>query len=99
MVTVLLLCQKLYQTGNYGQSTGEHLHMEIAIADGNYWNPSGIGLNNAIHMWLGMYVDNTVLLRAGDFDWQNFGETPQPSEEKKKRFPWVLYAKKLRNKP
>ncbi len=87
-----------YQTGNYGQSRGEHLHMEIAIANGSYWNSGGTGLNNAIHMWLGMYVDNTVLLRTGDFDWQNFGETPQPSEEKKKRFPWVLYAKKLRNK-
>lgn len=88
-----------YQTGNYGQSSGEHLHMEIAIADGNYWNPSGIGLNNAIHMWEGMYVDNTALLRTGDFNWVKYQGGVTPTEKEKHKFPWVLYAKKLRNKP
>lgn len=65
-----------YTTGNYGQSTAEHLHMEIAVAKGKYWNPSGIGLNNAIHMWLGLYVDDTVLLRPKDYDWRIFGNVP-----------------------
>lgn len=65
-----------YTTGNYGQSTAEHLHMEIARAEGKYWNQSGTGLNNAIHMWLGLYVDDTVLLRAKDYDWRIFGNVP-----------------------
>lgn len=65
-----------YTTGNYGQSQGEHLHMEIAYAEGRYWNTDGIGLNQGLHMWEGLYVDDTVLLRTGDFDWKEYGHTP-----------------------
>ena len=68
-----------YTTGNYGQSQGEHLHMEIAYAEGRYWNTDGIGLNQALHMWEGLYVDDTVLLRTGDFDWKEYGHTPPPT--------------------
>lgn len=69
-----------YQTGNYGQSFGEHLHIEMAYAEGLYWNPGGIGLNNGIHMWNGVYVDDTELLRTGDLDWKTYGIPPIPPE-------------------
>lgn len=68
-----------YTTGNYGQSQGEHLHIEIAYAEGRYWNADGIGLNQGLHMWEGLYVDDTVLLRTGDFDWKEYGHTPSPT--------------------
>ena len=86
-----------YHTGNYGMSTGDHLHIEIAKGH-NLWNDDGIGLKNAIHCWLGMYVNDTILFRTGDFDWKIYegGITPI-NPKKRKKFKWVLYTKNLRN--
>lgn len=70
---------EFYTTGNYGQSFGEHLHMEVATVANKstpYWNSSGIGIRNAIHMWNALYVDNTVLLRPENYNWQEYGTTP-----------------------
>lgn len=91
-----------YRTGNYGQSTGEHLHMEVAHVSSKsaqYWNNGGIGIYGAIHMWLGLYVNDTVLLRPEDYNWVEYqgGVTPT-GERKEKRFPWVLYSRKFRRK-
>lgn len=94
---------EFYRTGNYGQSYGEHLHMEVAhVPDKStrYWNVGGYGIYGAIHMWLGLYVDGTVLLRPENYPWQEYGYVPPPEEEKKKihKFPWVLYARKFRER-
>ena len=92
---------EFYRTGNYGQSSGEHLHMEIASVDNTsvrYWNTSGIGIYDAIHMWNGMYVNDTVLLRPKDYNWVTWTE-PTPIElptRKKKKFPWFIYHKKFK---
>lgn len=91
-----------YRTGNYGQSFGEHLHMEVAhvpTKSTRYWNSSGYGIYGAVHMWLGLYVNDTILLRPENYNWVEYqgGVTPS-GERKEKRFPWVLYAKKFRRK-
>lgn len=68
-----------YTTGNYGMSSGEHLHMEIASVDSpneRQWNPGGIGIYGAKHMWLELYVDDTVLLRPENYDWKEYGTIP-----------------------
>lgn len=91
-----------YTSGNYGQSSGEHLHMEVAhvpTKETRKWNVGGIGIYGAIHMWLGLYVNNTVLLRPENYKWVEWNEPAPPTEKEKHKFPWVLYAKKLRNKP
>lgn len=89
-----------YQTGNYGNSTGEHLHIEAAIGgtSGSYWNSDGIGLKGGVHLYDAMYVNDTVLLRPGEFNWLTFdgGITPVESVKKSHHYPWVLYARKLR---
>lgn len=88
-----------YTTGNYGQSFGEHLHMEVASVNSKtdrYWNPSGIGIYGAIHMWNGLFVNDTVLLRPESYNWQIWN-LPVFTVEKKK-FPWVLYARKFRER-
>lgn len=91
-----------YTSGNYGQSTGEHLHMEVAhvpTKETRKWNVGGIGIYGAVHMWLGLYVNHTVLLRPEDYNWVEWNEPAPPTKKKEeKRFPWVLYAKKFRNK-
>lgn len=88
-----------YTTGDYGQSYGEHLHMEVASVASTsvrLWNTSGIGIYGAIHMWNSLYVNNTVLLRPEDYPWVEY-ILPITGESIKK-FPWVLYARKLRER-
>ena len=89
-----------YRTGNYGQSFGEHLHIEIAKVNRGdpYWNSGGIGIRGAIHMWNGFYINDTLILRDGGFDWKTYGGPTPTFGRKKKKFPWVLYSNKLRNK-
>lgn len=94
---------QFYTTGDYGYSFGEHLHMEYALVDNTsdrLWNVGGIGLYNGVHMWDALYVDDTFLAQPGSYNWLLYGETPPtPTEEtKKKKFPWVLYARKFRNR-
>ena len=73
-----------YTTGNYGQSSGEHLHMEISdVNSSNYWNSNGIGLRDAVHMWQGLFVNDTELLRTGDFNWEEYYIPPIPTSNNK----------------
>ena len=70
-----------YTTGNYGQSFGEHLHMEVASVDTpstKQWNDGGIGLYGAKHMWSELYTDDTKILRGEDYKWIDFGVPPTP---------------------
>ena len=73
--------QQFYTTGNYGQSYGEHLHMEVATVDSKsdrLWNTSGVGIYGAIHMWNALYVDDTSLLRPENYNWRVYGTPPTP---------------------
>ena len=88
-----------YTTGNYGHSYGEHLHMEVALVSDpsvQYWNTGGVGLYQGVHMWDGIFVDDTVLLRPENYNWVTYGGSGYYT--RKNKFPWVLYANKLRNK-
>lgn len=85
-----------YTTGDYGQSYGEHLHMEVAQVDSKSaqkWNTGGVGIYRAIHMWDGLYVNDTVLLRPELYNWQTYtsGYTTES------HFPWFIIANKLRD--
>lgn len=84
-----------YHTGNYGQSTGDHLHMEVARGH-VMWNNTGEHLNNPYHMWNMLAVNDTVIDDGEGLNWRVYqgGVTPTPATIKK--FPWVLYARKLR---
>ena len=88
---------QFYTTGNYGESHGEHLHMEIAKVENKntrYWNTGGIGLYKAIHMWNGLFVNQTTLLRDGGYPWQTY----KGGATIKNKFPWVLLAKRIRER-
>lgn len=88
-------------TGTNGHVTGDHVHYNIAT--GRYTAPWSGQLNNSIHIYSGCYVDDTVIYRGGGYDWVEYGDTPTPPTPSggtivKSKFPWVLYARKLRNK-
>ena len=93
--------QLWYHSGNYGQSTGDHLHMEVAKGH-VMWDSTGYHLDNPYHMWDMLAVNDTVIDYGMSLNWRDYQgvipPTPTPSEIIKHRFPWVLYAKKLRRK-
>lgn len=89
-----------YRTGTAGYVTGDHVHMCIGQGSGGYMvqRPSGNwDLSNRIHMWEGMYVNDTDIINGYGHNWIRYtGPTPTPTR-KKSRFPWVLYARRFRN--
>ena len=82
-------------TGTTGQAAGDHCHYNTAL--GHYDGWASTQLKNSIHIYDCCYIDDTTIYRDLGYPWKTFGETPTTQTSKKKNFPWVLYAKKLRN--
>lgn len=88
-------------TGSYGQATGDHLHLNIAaghyagqeqVPPNNSWQ-----LKNSIHIYNACYVNDTTIVQGYGHPWKTY-DGPTGKGLKRKHFPWVLYANKLRNK-
>lgn len=88
--------QEVGMEGTTGTSTGIHLHVEMQ--DLNRWNNVwhwSYNQSDYINPCIYMGIDNI------DDTWWIYDGTPiEPPAItiKKKKFPWVLYARKLRNK-
>ena len=91
--------QLWYHTGNYGVSTGDHLHMEVALGHVT-WNTAGTGLKDPAHIYNVMACNDTTISRGMTYDWRIYegGVVPPVEDEKRHKFPWVLYARKLRER-
>lgn len=81
-------------TGTNGYVTGDHLHFNTA--SGHYTAPWSGQLNNSMHIYDICYVNDTTLYVPMSYPWKTY-TGPTPSREKTK-FPWVLYARKLRER-
>ena len=90
--------QLCYHTGTYGQVTGDHTHTCCGqgLYQGLTVRPSGhTDLTNRIHYWDAVYVNDTIIEKGYGHDWLTYGGYLYvPS---KKKFPWVLYANKIRD--
>lgn len=84
--------------GTTGESTGVHLHVEMQVMTGSRWKWS---YNKSD------YLDPTAFMGINNVkgtQWVYDGTpvppepTPTPITSKRKKFPWVLYARKLRAK-
>lgn len=97
--TVIGQGQLWYHSGNYGHSTGDHLHMEVALGHVK-WDSSGKHLKKPAHLYDVMACNETVISRGMSYNWRDYegGKPPTPEEEEKKKFPWFIYARKLRGK-
>lgn len=86
-------------TGTEGYVTGDHVHFNCAngkYAGYEHVPPDNQGqLVNSTHIYDICYVNDTVLVNDYDYPWQDFtdGKTLRSNQ----KFPWVLYANKLRN--
>lgn len=94
-----------YYTGTFGNGQagtyGDHVHICTGIGhyDGYTQRTGGhYDLTNRYHLYDSLYVNDTVIEHdEHDYPWKTY-VSPTPVFRKKSKFPWVLYAKILRNK-
>lgn len=93
-----------YHTGTYGNVTGDHCHTCVGqgVWQGSVPRPpnNNYDLANRIHYWDGVYVNDTVIIEGYNHSWKIWdGPGPAPvisRTQRKKHFPWVLYARRFR---
>ena len=93
--------------GSGGSYVGDHLHLNVAWGSYAGWSPTTHGapyyeLRNSTHIYDGLFVNDTILVVDGGYNWRTYTgsvpPTPTTPTIKKSKFPWVLYARKLRSK-
>ena len=86
-------------TGTEGITTGDHLHLNVALGTYSGWDPetSNTRLKNSIHIYNAMYVNDTTIINGEGYNWRTWTQ-PTPTTRNKNVFKWVLYARKLRMK-
>ena len=89
-------------TGTAGNVTGDHMHFNTAngIYAGGHTVPpaSQWELVNSEHIYDICYDNDTVIVEGYGYNWQKYNGGVTPTGAKKSHFPWVLYARKLREK-
>lgn len=91
----------LGHTGTFGQVTGDHTHSCCGMGVFQGYTDRGSGrydLTNRIHYWDACYVNDTVIVQGYNHPWKNWNGPVPPPRARKAKFPWVLYARKLREK-
>lgn len=90
-------------TGDSGNVTGDHTHFNTAYGTYAGWEhvpPDNHGqLVNSSHIYETCYVNDTTIVVGYGYNWVTYSGGVTPSKYKKMLgFPWVLYARKLRDK-
>ena len=93
--------QLCYHTGTYGNVSGDHTH--TCCGQGRYEGfvtraTGHMDLKNRIHYWEAVYTNDTIISQGYNHNWIEYhgGIEPTPTPSINKKFPWVLYASKLR---
>lgn len=93
--------QLLGHTGTYGQVTGDHTH--TCCGKGRYQGYTQrqgghYDLTNRCHYWDATFVNDTTIIQGYNHNWVTYVNPNPPSNIRSTHFPWVLYARKLREK-
>lgn len=96
--TVINQGELCYRTGTYGNVTGDHVH--LCLGEGQYSgftqrSSGNYDLTNRIHCWEGVYVNDTVIINGYGHNWEIYVTPPTPTPTKARKYPWVLYTRKL----
>ena len=96
-------------TGTYGTS-GDHVHIEAkkGTYDGYHLNSDGVYmLTNSTWLYDLMGINDTTIYKdyyvnqigeTVNYPWASFSVSPPPISLRGTKFPWVLYARKIRQK-
>ena len=89
----------LGHTGTAGNVTGDHVHFNFAKGQYAGWDSSQSNrqLENSMHIYNACYVNDTIIINGENHPWLTWSQ-PSPGVTGKSKFPWVLYARKLRNR-
>lgn len=89
-------------TGTAGGVTGDHTHFNTAYGVYAGWEnvpPDNHGeLINSSHIYETCYVNDTIIVNGYGYNWKEYSGGIVPGDLKKKKFPWFIYSRKLRNK-
>lgn len=88
-----------YYTGTYGQVTGDHTHSCCGKGQYSGYTQRSTGnydLTNRIHYWNAVYVNDTTIREGYGHNWVEYHGGLYNG--KKHKFPWVLYARRLRQR-
>lgn len=87
-------------TGTYGQVTGDHVHFNFAYGEYEGWeyHSGNAELKNSGHIYDICYINDTDLAEPLTYNWKTYTGPIPPSIVKKRKFNWVLYARKLRGR-
>ncbi|MBO5809251.1 MAG: hypothetical protein J6R32_00310 [Bacteroidales bacterium] len=95
--TVVNQGQLFYRTGDYGYATGDHVHICVGQGQNPYLVRRASGntdLSNRIHMWDGLYVNNTPIIQGYGHDWKEYTAPVIPpkvwGKGKKDKFPFPI---------
>lgn len=83
---------KVGKMGNTGNVTGIHLHLELS--DVPYWDTTRTRFQNPL-IALGIPNERGTIVH---YNGGTPPTPPTPTGRKRKKFPWVLYARQLRNR-
>lgn len=83
---------KVGKMGNTGNATGIHLHLELS--DVPYWDTTRTHFQNPL-IALGIPDARGTIVH---YNGGTPPVPPTPTGRKRKKFPWVLYARQLRNR-
>lgn len=96
----------IYYTGTFGNGQsgyyGDHVHICTGIGhyDGYTQRTGGhYDLTNRYHLYDSLYVNDTdIVYDSHSYSWKTYSGPTPPTPTRKSKFPWVLYARKLRNR-
>lgn len=90
----------IYYTGTFGQTSGDHLHLTAGKGHfDSYTQRTGghYDLTNRCHLYDALFVNDTVIeYDSHDYPWKLYTSPTYMASQS--HFPWVLYARKLRDK-
>lgn len=95
--TVFNQGELFYRTGTYGYATGDHVHIGIGQGVGGdlVMRPSGNwDLSNRIHVWNGLYVNDTTIIQGYGHEWKTYDQPIVPpkvwGQKREKHFPFPI---------
>ena len=94
--TVVNQGQLFYRTGDYGYATGDHVHVCVGQGQNPYLvrrESGNTDLSNRIHMWNGLYVNDTGIIQGYGHNWITYDSPVIPpkvwGKRRKDKFPFV----------